>query len=725
MVLRLCAFLQVEISPPEVDFLVLGGKVRRLVVVGAVAALLLFVFPVAVFAAGGAAPSGLSVGLPDSSAGGCLKLTWPVEQPSLVREFRVFRSEKPDSGFKQVFSGPVESYRLNIMEYVDTGLADGGTYYYKVALIGDGGTKIATTDVASGTLPRKAAAMTGGLAGKRIIVSITDQTIYFLENEVLVKSHLCSTGTVAKPTPEGVFSVLYHDYCAVSRTYGGVYCYWWMGFAPDAGMHALPYNPKTGQWTSASCLGHRASHGCIRQSVADAEWAYRWAPNGTRIDIISQHYDPPPPPPTAPPPIKGGHASQGISKASKTWYLAEGCTSGSFDEFVLMMNPNPTTANVDASFMKPDGSVVPEKFAVPPLSRYTVHVNTIAGLENTEVSTMLSADQPIAAERSMYFDYGGRAGGSDSAGVTEPAKTWYLAEGYTGGDFDEFVLVQNPGDIDAAVHVVYMRPDGPNVLKDYSVKAHSRFSIHVDDAPELASAEVSTKVKSSQPVIVERSQYFNYYGRDDGNASAGITSPALSWYLAEGYTGGDFDEYVLVQNPGDQAAKVNVTFMCSDGRNVPYKFAMAPKTRHTIHVDEVPGLESAEVSTRVEADQPIVAERSMYFVSYGRPGGSDAPGVADPATYWYLPEGYTGGDFDTYVLIMNPNDEAVTVDASYLKPGGATKTAQYVIAPRSRYTVHLDAIDGLSNTEVATALTAADGKTVICERAMYFSFPRK
>jgi hypothetical protein len=33
------------------------------------------------------------------------------------------------------------------------------------------------------------------------------------------------------------------------------------------------------------------------------------------------------------------------------------------------------------------------------------------------------------------------------------------------------------------------------------------------------------------------------------------------WYLPEGYTGGNFDTYILVQNPNDCEAKVKVTFL--------------------------------------------------------------------------------------------------------------------------------------------------------------------
>jgi hypothetical protein len=702
--------------------LVLGSRSKGFLAVALAAAIIGLVVPASLAAGSGPAATSLSVGLPTSSAGGCLKLTWQVSDPSSIGGFKVYRSSQSKSGFKAVFSDAADT-QLTRMEFVDTGLKDGATYYYRVTLLDKAGKESAPSNTSKGTLPKRAASSTGGLAGKHIIISVADQRIYFLENDILVRSHLCSTGTESHPTPLGVFSVLYHEYCAVSVIYGGVYCYWWMGFAPDTGMHALPYDPKSGTWTSASCLGTRASHGCVRQGIADAQWAYQWAPNGTRIDVIGYHwtYVPPPPPP---PPTTGGHGSQGISQASNNWYFAEGCTAGNFDEYICMMNPTDKVAKVNAQYMKPDGSVVGGAYTVQPFSRFTVNVGDIGGLESTDVSTHLTSDQPIAAERSEYFyEYYGKNGGTDSAGVTSALKEWYLAEGYTGGDFDEYVLVQNPNATAGTVHVQYMKPDGQTLQYDYPIGATSRLSLHVDDIPELSATDVSAKVTCDQPVVVERAQYYNYYGRDDGSASAAAAAPAKLWYLAEGYTGDEFDEYVLIQNPGNLAGKADVTFMCSDGFSMTRQYDLIPKSRFTIHVDDIPELVSKEVSTKVEATVDVITERSMYFTSYGRTGGADAPGISTPVKGWYLAEGYTGGEYDTFVLIMNPNGTPAHVDVKYLLPGGGIKAASYDVPANSRYTIHVDSIEGLTNTEFATALTG--NHPIICERAMYFSIPRK
>lgn len=697
-----------------------GRRGRTAIAALLTVALIVAVAPAVLAGGNPAAPYELRVGTPGSSSTGCLRLTWKVDDPSRISAFRIYRSTKPASGFGLIHTESVDMSSGNLMDYFDGGLGSGTTYYYWVALVGKSGFETGSTGVVKGMLPTAHRASSGGYPGKHIIISIYDQRIYFIENDVLVHSHLCSTGVDSLPTPTGVFKIDWHAPLCISEKYGGAYCYWWMNFAPDTGMHALPYNPSTGAWTGANLLGHKASHGCVRQSYNDAKWAYDWTPDGTRVDVSPLHWEPPPPPP---PPATGGHASQGINHAATEWYLAEGYTSGSFDEYVLMMNPNGTPAHVTADYMKPDGSVVSQAYSVAPKSRYTVHVDNIGGLESTEVSTRLRSDQPITAERAMYFkDFGGKDGGTCSAGVSATSKTWYLAEGYTGGAFDEFILVQDPGEFDGTVHVKYMLPGSVNVDRDYGIKAHSRLSIHVDDVPELASTDVSAKITCDQPVVVERAQYFNYYGKDDGNASAAVTAPAKKWYLAEGYTGGDFDEYVLIQNPGDTAGKANVKFLCSDGLNVTKTYDLQPRSRFTVHVDEIPELSCKEVSTEVDSTVGTIVERSMYFVSYGRSGGSDAPGVSAPANYWYMAEGYTGGDYDTYILVMNPNDAASGVNISFLKPDGTQVGLSFSVAAHSRYTVHVDAIKDLSDAEFASAITGEH--PIICERAMYFSFPK-
>jgi hypothetical protein len=122
----------------------------------------------------------------------------------------------------------------------------------------------------------------------------------------------------------------------------------------------------------------------------------------------------------------------GCSAPSKTFYLAEGYTGPGFDSYVLLLNPNATAATANVRFMLNGGKFVDAQYAVPARSRFTIPLNKQEGLSSTDVSTMVSSDLPLVAERSVYFDYEGRQGGSCGPGVPAPAAKWYFAEGYTG-----------------------------------------------------------------------------------------------------------------------------------------------------------------------------------------------------------------------------------------------------------------------------------------------------
>ncbi|MHB8896376.1 MAG: IPT/TIG domain-containing protein, partial [Candidatus Geothermincolia bacterium] len=260
--------------------------------------------------------------------------------------------------------------------------------------------------------------------------------------------------------------------------------------------------------------------------------------------------------------------------AVHTWYLAEGCTGsdgrGGFETWVLVQNPGAISADVALTFMTDEGPEPGPTLIVPPDSRTTVSVKDFVP-DTWSVSTTLESTQPVIAERSVYWNATNcyRQAATDSIGVTTPATGWYLAEGCTGiaasGTFETWVLVQNPGNQAADVSLTYMTTGGPVAGPSFQLPAFSRKSIDVADTlPNCWS--VSTSITSNVPVVAERSMYLNTAAtyRQAATDSIGVEAGATTWYLAEGCTGADksgaFETWVLVQNPGDQAANVQLTY---------------------------------------------------------------------------------------------------------------------------------------------------------------------
>ncbi len=109
--------------------------------------------------------------------------------------------------------------------------------------------------------------------------------------------------------------------------------------------------------------------------------------------------------------------------------------------------------------------------------------------------------------------------------------------------------------------------------------------------------------------VVADTQVVNRIG---GHNSIGSTSPSETWYLAEGSTGGTFETWVLVQNPGQDTANIQLTYMTDSGERPGPTDQIPAGNRRTYRVnDTVP--DEFNVSTRVTSDKDVIAERSMYW----------------------------------------------------------------------------------------------------------------
>ncbi len=388
-----------------------------------------------------------------------------------------------------------------------------------------------------------------------------------------------------------------------------------------------------------------------------------------------------------------------------------------FDQYILLANPGDAPASAAVSMHTPTGELKQAAVEVPARSRRTVHVDEY--FYGEEVSATVESDKPVVAERAMYFDYQGvYDGGSCEHGAAAPEKEWYLAEGYTAEGFDTWILAYNPGEESAHLKFELLREDGHTGLVEMDVGAGARSTLLVDGVEGFSSCSLSAVVTADRPVVVERAMYFDSRGRRGGHASLGATRLSGEWLFAEGYTGESFDTWVLVGNPGEEAAKVSFNLYVPGGGGKRVEAVVKPRSRYTLHVDD--HLPDSEVAVGVMSDKPVVAERAMYFDYHGKQGGSCVTGVPETSGTWYLAEGYTGGDFDQYVLVGNPGGEAARVRFTFMTPAGFAKEAFFDLPPGSRFTLHAD--DYFPSDEVSVTVEEVGGRGITVERAMYFDY---
>ncbi|MHB8896463.1 MAG: bifunctional metallophosphatase/5'-nucleotidase [Candidatus Geothermincolia bacterium] len=95
------------------------------------------------------------------------------------------------------------------------------------------------------------------------------------------------------------------------------------------------------------------------------------------------------------------------------------------------------------------------------------------------------------------------------------------------------------------------------------------------------------------------------------------------------------------------------------------------------------------------------------------------------ATTFYLAEGTTRPDFDTYISIQNPGGTDAHVVLTYYKGNGKTSTQNITVPGNSRNTVHPADILGVGNDpayDFSTKVVCTNGQEIIVERPMYFNY---
>jgi Ca2+-binding RTX toxin-like protein len=323
----------------------------------------------------------------------------------------------------------------------------------------------------------------------------------------------------------------------------------------------------------------------------------------------------------------GAHTEKATDGPALNWFFAEGA-QGFFQTYVLLANPGATPNSAEVRFLREGEAPVVKTFPLAATSRKTIFAGDIPEIVDRSFGIQVTFQNPGVAERAMYFGLTPLFNaGHESAGVNTPAREWFLAEGATGGFFTTFVLLANPGGSDASVTVTFLPDTGQTVTRTLTVLAGQRVTLNIaQESPSLANAAVATRVTSTQPILVERAQYWpgpasSWY---EAHNSFGATSLSTKWGLAEGRVGGPeaYQTYILLANSNNTASDVRITYLRTNGGTVVKTYRVQPTSRLNVQVNSlVPELtnESFGAVIEVTSGPGIFVERALYSDRNGVP----------------------------------------------------------------------------------------------------------
>ena len=448
------------------------------------------------------------------------------------------------------------------------------------------------------------------------------------------------------------------------------------------------------------------------------------------------------------------------SPANTTWYFAEGSVGNGFSEFITLLNPSATqVATINITYLFEHQPAITVQHIVNPSTRATVSANTDlnipASAQQQSISAIVQSSVPIVAERPMYFNLHGIASGTDTLGATDATHTtFYFAEGDSRQDltrsYSTFITMLNPSTTQIA-HVTITYYSNGKVVGTQPINVGPLQRGTGTPAALGINQQVAIKVTSDIGIVVERPMYFsdnipNAGGVTTGAASTiGATTTGGDWLFAEGYTGPNFQEYLVLANFDTTPAPATVQLEYGNGTFQRVQVMVPALSQYYVDVNNIYThtspqscgcIPTADVSAEVTSTSTaIVAERLMYF-HFGSThisGGTDVVGAAGPASHsvYAFAEGFTYSGFSEFLTLQNPNSTAETVAITLFADNAIVQVSKQ-LQPHSRTTVSINSLVAPMATayptnpvtqgyEVSMDIQALSG-TVVAERPLYFNW---
>jgi hypothetical protein len=286
------------------------------------------------------------------------------------------------------------------------------------------------------------------------------------------------------------------------------------------------------------------------------------------------------------------------------------------------------------------------------------------------------------------------------------------------------------------VAITYLIQGGNPVVvtRNITPNATLRESVNADIGPDrVAAALVGSAARVSAERIIRRVAAGGV--TLDANSSLGNPNLGTTFYFAEGYTGISFQEYLTVASPGPADAHVTVTFapQAAAAAGAPSETFTVPahgRATRNIRRDTL-GLANKSVGMIVTSDQPIMAERVLYWgdgngsAKYGSTAKAGLQTVANQYLFAYGSAGGTGlaqraGD-QSFVTVLNPGISpisATVVAQFYDVAGHALGTTSVAVAPGTRQTINANAVVHNTSGIYATVLTSSS--PFVAEKPQYY-----
>ena len=387
---------------------------------------------------------------------------------------------------------------------------------------------------------------------------------------------------------------------------------------------------------------------------------------------------------------------------SSTWYCAGGtATENGFGDHILIV-ANPTDEERAVTITALTGQIAP----APPIRDAAASTTSTSTTSTTAAPAVTTPAEPPTADveveahgRIAFFlrdlveaplagavveveggeiavehEIRGPLGRATAPCATTASSTWSVPWGVTARGARELFVFMNPFPDNVSVDITFATDEGVRDVvrfQGFVVPGRSVVGAYIDEdvtRKEQVSAKVT--VRGGGRVILDKIQTFSGVdGREGMTLGLGAPSAALTWMFPDGLVGEGLAEQIVVYNPTDRVAEIEVEVRPDDpeanGTPEPFELTVAP-TRYAIvnlhEEDRVPSDVGHSSIVRSLNGVPVVAERAVAATEGApRRGVGATLGAPFGSPVWYFPGGGTSDERDEFITLFNPSiEESVT-----------------------------------------------------------------
>lgn len=391
---------------------------------------------------------------------------------------------------------------------------------------------------------------------------------------------------------------------------------------------------------------------------------------------------------------------------TSTWYCAAGTATGDGDaeQTVIVANAGDSAVDVVVTAHSDEENTADTELEVEAGSHAEVTVSDLIDAEHAAALVEVDGGE-VVVEHVLSGPTGTTAGPCASS----TASTWYLPSSTTVLGVDNTISIFNPFPDMAVVDITVETEEGARTPPEFEGLVVAPGSVRAVDLSSVVTVRDQLAVvvaARSGLVVTEQVEVVTDEAELPTGLSTALGAPATeeAWYFAAARPlDEDVNERVVVFNPGDEQAEVDVQVLVDDPETNPfvdpYELSVRPGQFSVVELGEDERLaDGVGFATLVESrnGEPVVAAR-VLDATESPAGRSVSLGSPVVATRWLAPLPGSPGDEDDVVgrslAIANAGTRAVDVTVSVLDEGDTEVVDERSVEPATRGVVDLDDLD--------------------------------